>query len=84
MEQIKRFLEEDLQTAVQRLAIARQEGQSEESILQLYQTSVQYANLLQMLDQPAVPNQGLLCLLVLTCFVTEKSNGNMQSIKHPS
>ena len=64
MEQIKSFLEQDVQTAAQRLAAARQEGQSEESIRQLYEQGVYYANLLRTLNQPAVPNQGMLCLLV--------------------
>ncbi len=65
MEQIKSLLEKDVQTAAQKIAAARQEGQSEESVRQLYEQAKYYANLLRALDQPAVPNhEGMLCLLV--------------------
>ena len=84
MEQRKNALEHEVQIAAQRLAAARQEGQSQESIRQLCKDALCYAKLLRTLNQPAVPNQGMLCLLVYTCFVTEDKFANIHSTKHRS
>ncbi len=70
MEQVRSLLQQDIQTAAQKIVAARQEGQSEESVRQLYEQAKYYAELLRAFEQPAVSNhKGILCPLVETCFL---------------
>ena len=65
MEQIRSFLQQDLETVAQKIAAARQEGQSEESIRPLYDQAQYYAEKLRQFKQPAVTShEGMLCSLV--------------------
>lgn len=69
LEQIRSFLQQDLEILAQKIAAARQKGQSEESVRPLYDQAQYYAEKLRKFEQPAVTShEGMLCPLRPVCL----------------
>ena len=62
METIRSLLQQEVETAAQKIVAAKKEGQSEESLRPLYDQAQFYAEKLHKLEQPAgTSHEGTLC-----------------------
>ena len=58
MEAHRALLQQELETVHQEIAAAKQEGQSAESLQQLFDKAEYFADRLRKFEQPPVPNHG--------------------------